>query len=121
MSDPEYIKRFAKALYPDSTELCMSVATEESMLTDAADKIGRLQARAEEVEKYNTEMARVLSEGHHITDEQIDAAWDQRVYIEGRDKPMIPADKIGIKRCDICEQGEQCEKCNGYGWVKDAV
>ena len=47
MSDPEYVKRFIEAVYPDSAALCMSMATEESMLTDAADVIEGLQERVE--------------------------------------------------------------------------
>ena len=49
MSDPEYIERFSRAVYPDSTALCMSMATEKSMLTDAAAVIEELRAWVEEM------------------------------------------------------------------------
>ncbi len=65
MSDPEYIKRFAKAVYPDSTELCLSIATEESMLTDAVDMIDRLredEARLDWIQRHAPMIMTVCTE-----------------------------------------------------------
>jgi len=105
-------------------------------------EIEKWQARAEEVEKYNTEMARVLSEGHHITDEQIDAAWafviDPPGYLSSDVKKAVEAAlwAFDIKRCEGCgdKMGSSkftpgppgvmgllevpCPDCNGHGWVK---
>ena len=50
MADPDYIIRFAKAVYPEMTELAMSIATEKSILTDAAEEIETLRDRVEKLE-----------------------------------------------------------------------
>ncbi|RKZ05680.1 hypothetical protein DRQ25_15600 [Candidatus Fermentibacteria bacterium] len=63
----------------------------------------RLQIRIKELEQFQqslhpTELKDYMRTYYVFTDKQIDAAWDQRVYIESRDKPMIPAGELGIRR-----------------------
>ena len=45
MAEKPWVMRFAKAVYPEMTELALSVATEQSMLTDATDLIYELRRR----------------------------------------------------------------------------
>jgi len=106
----------------------------------------RLQARVEELEALLHDHACpvVQCPGHHITDEQIDAAWafviDPPGYLSSDVKKAVEAAlwAFDIKQCEGCGgEGKRiermicgatqaslgpmrvpCPDCNGHGWVK---
>jgi hypothetical protein len=45
MKDPEYVSRFIKAVYTESTELCMTAFDEKECLQDATILINQLRAK----------------------------------------------------------------------------
>jgi len=47
MSDPQYIRNFIKAVYPEMTELAQAVNTEETLLKDATALIKQLRSDLE--------------------------------------------------------------------------
>ena len=94
----------------------------------------QLLYRIDELETRLTVLTAKVVTRHHITDEQIDAAW---IYMEGHSDQYIKGKiemafrELGIERCDICNRcpGKQyewgkgdelqpCANCNGHGWTK---
>jgi len=88
--------------------------------------------RIEELEKESEWKAMkqlFCADYHIITDDQIDAAWEERHdgVVEGI--MYIPASEIGITECENprCQDGRHietthlpsqvCKACNGHGWV----
>jgi len=104
----------------------------------------QLRARMEELEELNTTQAETIKgymsilytinhpQGHHITDEQIDEAWEytqlhSNQYV--KDEVGTALNKLGIFKCIRCggkgwvdyHTGLSCTKncpaCNGHGWA----
>ena len=104
----------------------------------------QLRARMEELEELNTTQAETIKgymsilytinhpQGHHITDEQIDEAWEytqlhSNQYV--KDEVGTALNKLHIFKCERCggkgwvdyHTGLSCTKncpaCNGHGWV----
>ena len=107
-----------------------------SAVGTALDEIERLKARVEELKKSNLDKALLaVQSDHHITDEQIDAAWQYAMKLDSPTLVLAALAELGIKRCEGCEDGHiavdtgdpqdsasvTCPDCNGHGWVvKDA-
>lgn len=45
--DPSHVRRFTHLVYPENTELCLTIATEKTMLNDASELIEKLLRIAE--------------------------------------------------------------------------
>jgi hypothetical protein len=105
-------------------------------------EIEKLEGRVERVRGYNTDLRARVEEleeqgrlreadfcaefpGHHITDEQIDAAWKDK-FTEGSGAIHLKAKLLNIFRCEgcggsgkLCRPGwiQKCHVCNGHRWV----
>ncbi len=129
MSDPEEVMKRCRAGTTNHEAA-------NALHADCYGTIGSLEAQMKELEEdlqrvcdqrnIAESVANSCIDGHHITEEQINAAWATRVG----DGDFISASKLGIKRCGKCH-GEgstgplapniiniDCPDCNVRGWVE---
>ena len=104
-------------------------------LLEAGQEIKRLHAEVEEKDRRieelsnETHILNVVCPGHHITDEQIDAAWivahDHRQDGTEQRHALAVLAEMGIVECDTCEhrpteyRPQDCPRCHGHRWIRE--
>jgi len=88
LASEKTVQAFIRAVYPESTELCMTVNSEEDVLREATRLI--LGRRAPDPEKQ--ELVEALRE---LYDARVDSDW---LIIKGHDEDGHPLSREGVAR-----------------------
>ena len=119
-------------------DIAKNIGKVEAKMDAMDDENEQLQARVEELERERNDAIKQnlrdlkYANGHHITDEQIDEAWEytqlhSNQYV--KDEVGTALNKLHIFKCERCggkgwvdyHTGLSCTKncpaCNGHGWA----